>query len=199
MSASYKLVRMPDPTKSGIIRPLHPRFVPNSTVTTDTLMEVIVSRSSFSSADVKGVLQLLQDTLASHLMMGFSVKLEGIGTFSVSLKGRPVMDKKEIRSESIHFKDVKFRSSKALRVRLKAMPVYRSEVKERESFTLEECEKRLLWYLENRKPFITGRIYQALNHCGKTKAAAELKHFRQKGIITRQGYGPTTFYTKAEE
>ena len=48
-------------------------------------------------------------------MYGYNVELEGIGTFSVSLKSRPVMEKNEIRAESIHFKDVKFRSSKELR------------------------------------------------------------------------------------
>ena len=37
------------------------------------------------------------------------------------------MEKNEIRAESIHFKDVKFRSSKELRDRLKTMPVFRDE------------------------------------------------------------------------
>ena len=60
-------------------------------------------------------------------MFGYNVELEGIGTFSVSLKSRPVMEKNEIRAESIHFKDVKFRSSKELRDRLKTMPVFRDE------------------------------------------------------------------------
>ena len=50
--------------------------------------------------------------MVDFLMFGYNVELEGIGTFSVSLKSRPVMEKNEVRAESIHFKDVKFRSSK---------------------------------------------------------------------------------------
>ena len=72
-------------------------------------------------------LAAFQDMMVDFLMFGYNVELEGIGTFSVSLKSRPVMEKNEIRAESIHFKDVKFRSSKELRDRLKTMPVFRDE------------------------------------------------------------------------
>ncbi len=199
MSANYRLVRNPNPKKDGKVQPLHARFVPSRTVSTEDLMEEIISKSSFSTGDVKGILQLLQDVIVNQLMLGSNIKFEGIGTFTVSLKCRPVMDKKEIRSESIHFKDVKFRSSKKLRQRLKVMPLFRAIETEKENFSFEDCKKRLLWYLENKKPFITGRDYQWLNHCGKTKATTHLKLFRKEGIISRQGYGSTTFYTKTLE
>ncbi len=196
MSANYKLVRNPDPTRSGKTQPYHVRFVPNGTVSTDLLIKSILPRSSFSSADYKGMLQLIQDAIVENLLFGYNVKLEGIGTFTISLKCPPLMDKKKVRSEAVSFRDVKFRSSLKLRQRLTGMRVYRAREVARKIFSLEECENRLMDYFENNF-YITGRIYMTLNHCCKTKAAAHLKQFRQEGKIVRQGYGPTTFYTKA--
>ena len=110
MSANYKLVRNPNPNpeESGKSLPLHPRLVSCGTIHTGEFINRAKSRSSFSPADMKGILQLFQDMMVDFLMYGYNVELEGIGTFSVSLKSRPVMEKNEIRAESIHFKDVKF-------------------------------------------------------------------------------------------
>jgi len=65
-------------------------------------------RSSFTTGDIKGVLQLLQDMIVSELQLGNNVELEGIGTFTASLQCPPVMDKKEIRAESIRFRTVRY-------------------------------------------------------------------------------------------
>ena len=55
------------------------------------------------------------------------------------------MEKNEIRAESIHFKDVKFRSSKELRDRLKTMPVFRDEytVSDPAYPSAKECEQEV--------------------------------------------------------
>ena len=157
MSANYKLVRNPNPNpeESGKSLPLHPRLVSCGTIHTDEFISRAKSRSSFSPADMKGILQLFQDMMVDFLMFGYNVELEGIGTFSVSLKSRPVMEKNEIRAESIHFKDVKFRSSKELRDRLKTMPVFRDEytVSDPAYPSAKECEQEVFRYLETN-PFI---------------------------------------------
>lgn len=199
MSANYKLVRNPNPQKTGEVQPLHPRLVPSGTIDSKDFIKRAKIISSFSSADITGMLQLFQDMLADYLMMGYNVELNGIGTFSISLTGRPVMDKKEIRSESVHFKDVKFRSSKELRDRLVSTPVLRSEVEESDKkyFTPEECERRLMGYLDNH-PYITRIDYMSLCRCRKTKAAADLKRFTEKGIIYYKTLPPVRLYYKVQ-
>ena len=96
MSANYKLVRNPNPNpeESGKSLPLHPRLVSCGTIHTDEFINRAKSRSSFSPADMKGILQLFQDMMVDFLMFGYNVELEGIGTFSVSLK-KPARDGKE--------------------------------------------------------------------------------------------------------
>lgn len=195
MSANYKLVRNPNPTGAAEEQALHPRFVSNGTISTNTLIQHAQSRSSFSPADMKGILQLLQDLIADYLTAGNNVELDGIGTFSISLQGRPVMDKKEIRSESIHFKDVKFRSSKKLRDRLKTMPVYRdeNEASDRKHLTPLQCKENLSWYLENH-PYITIKEYANLCYCEKTKASTDLKRLTSEGKLRMERLGSNKLY-----
>ena len=185
MSANYKLVRNPNPNpeESGKSLPLHPRLVSCGTIHTDEFINRAKSRSSFSPADMKGILQLFQDMMVDFLMYGYNVELEGIGTFSVSLKSRPVMEKNEIRAESIHFKDVKFRSSKELRDRLKTMP---------------ECEQEVFRYLETN-PFIHQKKYMSLCGCSRSKASLDLRRMVEEGKLRWEKLGTSHLYYKVEE
>ncbi len=188
MSAEYKLVRRPNPYKTDVKQPLYPCFVPWRTVRLDDLAKMAQGRSSFSSADIKGMLQLLQDLIVDALEYGQCIELEGIGTFGISLKSRPVMEEMEIRAESIHFQDVTFRSSKELRDRLRTIHLERSPEKAPVGFTPEACEQRTMEYLKTH-PYITGKVYRGLCRCGKTKAAADLKRMMQEGKLARTFVG----------
>lgn len=199
MAGKYKLVRMPDLNKDGEQLPLHARLVSNGTITLKDMIEDITSQSSFCSGDVKGLLDVIQNVMVRHLMMGYNVDLEGIGTFTVSLQCRPVMDKKELRSESVHFRSVNYRPSVKLCNKLRCMALYRAdEDKNKRNFTLEESRQRMINYL-NRHGFIVSRNYMGLNHCCRAKACRELKQFRREGIIKQNGYGPATFYVLKEQ
>ncbi|MDH6359275.1 HU family DNA-binding protein [Parabacteroides sp. PF5-9] len=196
MAAEYKLVRNPNPHHDNRVLPLHARLVSGGTVSVDDIMRDLKARSSFSPADIKGMLQLLQDIMADYLMFGKNVELDGIGTFSVSLQCRPVMNKKEIRAESVHFRSINYRPSVKLCRRLETMPVFRADSsKQIRHYTLDECREHLLRYLNNHT-FITRKTYMQLNARSKPQACMDLKQFLNEGIINRYGQGPTTFYMK---
>lgn len=199
MSARYKLVRRPSMGKTDEKQPLYPQFAPDGTIRLEELAENAQERG-VGTAQMKAALQVLQDVIVDALRFGQNIELDGIGTFSVSLKARPVMDKKEIRSESVFFQDVTFRSSSKLRDRLQAMMLYRSGEEEVIGFTPEECEARTMKYLETH-PYISGKIYRSLCRCGKTKAAADLKRMRQEGKLMLRRIGNSYLYqlAKAEE
>ena len=202
MSANYKLVRNPNPNpeESGKSLPLHPRLVSCGTIHTDEFINRAKSRSSFSPADMKGILQLFQDMMVDFLMFGYNVELEGIGTFSVSLKSRPVMEKNEIRAESIHFKDVKFRSSKELRDRLKTMPVFRDEytISDPAYPSAKECEQEVFRYLETN-PFIHQKKYMSLCGCSRSKASLDLRRLVEERKLRWEKLGTSHLYYKVEE
>ena len=129
MCARYRLVRNPDPTGEHKKQALHPRVVPYGTVRINDLMYQVESRSGLSAGDVKGVLQTLADVMADKLEEGYIVELEGIGFFSISLSSRPVMDKSEIRSESIHFRNVNFRCGKYLKKLKRWSRTFRNQIR----------------------------------------------------------------------
>ncbi len=95
MSATYNLFKNPGKGDN-----LHARQVNQYTVRIDALCEEISQISSFSSSDVKGVLEALKSRIAFHLKYGDIVELEGLGTFNASLKCPSLPTEKQItRSE----------------------------------------------------------------------------------------------------
>ncbi|MFA6768382.1 MAG: HU family DNA-binding protein [Parabacteroides sp.] len=194
MSAEYKLVRRPNMGKRDEKQPLFPRFAPIETMRTEYLINR-AQMTTFSSAEVKGMLEILQDAIVKALESGNNIEIEGIGTFSLTLKERPVMDKKEIRSESITFKDVTFRSSSALRKRLQSLQLTRVDCIENAGFREEECETRTMKYLETHD-YITGRDYSILCKCGSTKASIDLRKMKDAGKLTRTRLGSLYLYKK---
>ncbi|MDL2266167.1 DNA-binding protein [Parabacteroides sp. OttesenSCG-928-G21] len=195
MSANYKLARMPKRKGDLETRPYHVRFASNGTIHTKEFMTVARDHSSFTEGDIRGVLQLVQDMMTDYLMMGYNVEVEGIGTFSISLRAPLVTNKRKMRSEQVSFRTVLYRPSAALRERLRPMPVYRAEEVKKSEFTWEECQKRLEEYLA-KEPFITGSEYMRLNHCGRTKASNDLRRLKKEGMLERIGNGPVTHYVK---
>ena len=202
MAANYKLVRNPNPNAKEPEKtlPLHPRLVSSGTLYWDKFIERAKARSTFSPTDMKGIMQLFQDMMVDYLMAGYNIELGGIGTFSVSLQGRPEMEKSKIRSESIHFKTVRFRASKELKERLKAMPVFRDKEKASDPSYLpaEACEEELFHFLETN-PYITSREYRTICGCSRSKAALDLRKYTQEGKLIRKRLGNLHLYYKATD
>ncbi len=194
MSAEYRLVRRPSMGNRDVKQPLFPRFAPIETLHTEYLINR-AEMTTFSSAEVKGMLEILQDAIVKALESGNKIEIEGIGTFGITLKGRPVMDKKEIRSESITFKDVTFRSSSALRKRLRTMHLTRVNSTESTCPAPEECEAKAMQYLETHD-YITGRDYRFLCGCSKSKAASDLRKMENDSKLTRTRFGTLFLYKK---
>ena len=202
MTAKYKLVRNPnpDPSRDSQSLPLHPRLISCGTISSKELFEVAKERSSFSPADMKGVLQLLKDVISDYLMAGYHVELDGIGTFSVSLEGNAPILNNKIRSESIRFKSVNFRASNELKDRLKTMVVSKELEKEndRSSFSAEECKLQALSYLET-SPFLTQNEYMRICKCSRSKASIDLGNFVKEGWLSRKRIGTMYLYYKEKE
>lgn len=83
--AKYKLQEMPDMDESGKRR-VYPKMVINRTLDTKDLIEKMkLYRRAFSPSIIEGVVMDLEDMLVEVLSMGYNVKLDGIGAFSLSL------------------------------------------------------------------------------------------------------------------
>ena len=197
MSAIYDFRENPQAPHQKGERALHPRIVSQGTITTNTIIEEISHATTFSAADLKGVLAALEGVLTHHLSNGYHVELGNIGYFSAKLKSRPITDKNGIRSSSIHFDNVNFRASAWLRKHLKGQLVRApygissSKVSDKDTRI-----KQLNAYL-NEHNFITRSEYSQLTGLLRNKALDELKELVSGGILIKQGKLSQMFFTRA--
>ncbi|WP_293714489.1 HU family DNA-binding protein [uncultured Parabacteroides sp.] len=193
MGAKYALYENPNPRKDGKKQPLHARIVSKGTVRTEEIADDIADACGYSTAVTKGMLDALAHIVSRHLRRGYTVELNELGSFSISLKCRPVMDKKEIRSWSIKFGNVHFRGNKKLKQQLQSIDLERAEDAGPTSYTPEQRKNRALNYLENHD-YINRPIYMQLNGCNHSTASHDLTTLTNEGKIKRLGQGKAVLY-----
>lgn len=198
MAAEYDFRRKPDEKGDGELQPLYPRIVSKGTIDSKQLFREIAEASSFTEGDLEGIMVSLQRKVSYYLSEGYHVKLGEFGYFSSSLKARPVMDKKEIRSVSIWFDNVNFRATKWFR-RHCAGTVTRAKFGFQESSDLpEETRLARLDAFLVKNLFITRREYTQITGLLKGKALRELNLLVDKGTLKTRGSGNRVVYLKAD-
>lgn len=197
MSVYYDLYQNP-PQEGEKDERFHARVLPKGTIPADKFLEIVHNATGFSQAILDGTLQAITDELQRWLADGWIVEVGELGHFSISLEcDRLVQDKKEIRSPSIHFKNVNLRLGSRFRHRFVTMGLerksspYISHSKPAEEQRLE----RLLRFLDENA-CITRADYSELAKCSKTQAQVDLNRFIEQGIIRKYGSGRTVVYLK---
>ncbi|WP_455640232.1 HU family DNA-binding protein [Parabacteroides sp.] len=195
MSIEYDLFA--NPPQEGEKKPkLHARAINIQTVGTNELASMIEGMSTFTAADIKGAVKAISERLFFCLSNSQSVHLDGIGTFSVTLKCKPVESRKEIRAASISFKNVEFRASPELKKLLRGARIERREgTTERKEFTEDIRQKRILWYLKNYGT-INQTVAADLNQCTRQKAKKDLEMLIEDNQIQKIWCGRRIFFTK---
>ena len=196
MSIEYDLFT--NPLREGEEKPtLHARAINIQTVNTDKLAETIEGMSTFTVADIKGAIKAIGERLCFFLGNSQSVHLEGIGTFSVTLKCKQqVVNKKDIRSASIEFKNVEFRADPELKKRLRNARIERREgTSNKKSYNSDIRQKRILWYIKNYGS-INQSVAASLNHCTRQKAKADLEQLLEDNQIQKNWCGKRAFYVR---
>lgn len=205
MSAKYDLYETPDVQNTGEQQPLHARIVPSGTFSKKEFLER-VSRSSqtFNYNVIDAVVGIVIDELAEALSEGYVVELGELGHFSISLKcTHKVMNKKDIRAESITFDNVHLRTSKEFKRKIKREIELERVDKSKHSsqkveFTLEQRLYKLQEFLK-KNGGITRMEYSSLTGLSRLKAIDELNVFIGKGILRKRGAGRTVFYVWKQE
>ena len=198
MAADYDFRRKPNEKGDEELQPLYLRIVSKGTIDCKRLFREISEASTFTEGDLAGIMVSLQEKVSYYLSEGYHVKLGEIGYFSASLKARPVMDKKEIRSVSISFDNVNFRATKWFR-RRSSGTVTRAKFGFQESSDMSEETRRLrLEAFLAKNHFITRREYSGLTGLLKGKAQRELNLLVENGVLNTRGYGNRIIYLKSE-
>ena len=193
MGAKYAMYENPNPKGDGKKQPLHARIVSRGTIRTEEIAQDIAESCGYSTGVTKGMLDALAHIVSRYLKRGYTVELNELGTFSISLKSRPVMDKKEIRSWSIGFGNVHFRGNKKLKERLKLLDLERADEGESTSFTPQQRKKRALEYLKDHD-YINRVLYMQINGCNHSTAIADLKKMTESEQLKKLGSGKAVLY-----
>lgn len=196
MSIYYDLYASGNPLKSEEPQPLHARVIPSGTIDAERFIELVSKSNGFSQATIDGCLQAITDELRHWLAQGWIVEVGELGHFSLSLKcDRPVMEKKEIRSPSIHLNNVNLRINKKFREDLEPLQLERMEspYRSKSNRNEEECRTLLLQYME-KHGCITRTDFMRLTGISRDKAFELLRKYLDEGIIRKYGGGKTVVY-----
>lgn len=198
MSVYYDLYASGNPQKKDEQQPLHARVIPSGTLDAKKFIELVSKSNGFSQATIEGCLQAVTDELQHWLKQGWIVEVGELGHFYLSLKcERPVMEKKEIRSPSIHLNKVNLRINKKFREKLEPLPLERMESPYRTDGIQNEdqCRTVLLQHL-NEQGCITRADFMKLTGISRYKAVELLNQYIEEGIIRKYGGGKTVVYLK---
>ena len=176
---------MPDVHHTGKKR-VYPKLVANRQLSTKEFIDKMHSHNrAISESVVQAVLTDIADFLGEMLAMGYTVKLDDIGTFSLSLDfndEKPVEmqgDEDRMLYRKIKVKDVNYKADPKL------VKYVNGEIDlERDmggvsrlykkKYTLEERIERGLKWLD-RHAFFTLQEYANMNNLSRTTASLELK------------------------
>lgn len=205
MSAYYDLYETPDVQNTGEQQPLHARIVPSGTYSRkDFLERVARSSQTFNYNVIDAVVGVVIDELAEALAEGHIVELGELGHLSISLKcTHKVMDKRDIRSESITLDNVHLRTSKEFKRKIRReMELERVEkskhVSRKVEFSIEQRQQMLQEFLKSNGG-ITRLEYSRLTGLSRLKAIDDLNAFIKNGILRKRGAGRTVFYVWKQE
>lgn len=199
MSIYYDLYKSGNPRNLDEPQPLYARVIPRGAIPADKFLELVSKTNGFSPAILGGTLQAITDELQRWLADGWTVELGELGYFSLSLRcDRPVMEKKEIRSPSIHLNNVNLRINKQFRKKFDSMELERmqSPYISHSNLGKEEGFKKLMEHLD-KHGCITRSDFMQLTGFGKVQAIGLLNQFIEEGSIRKYGSGKTVVYLKS--
>lgn len=197
MGATYDLFKNPPRPGSEESGKYHARIVPSGTKKSKEIMEEAAERCGLAPGVLAGALDEITRVLAFNLSYGYVVELEGIGTFSATLKCRPVEEGERIHAQSVYFDDVHLRTDKGLKSRIRRqIQLTRCPDKRRTQLTTAQREQRLREYLANNR-CASRRQYMALTGCTRTLALDDLNRYLEAGWLVREGTGSTILYFPA--
>lgn len=194
MSLEYDFYANPPSWGSDRKPKLHARVKTRGTTTTQKLAELIEHTTSLSTADIKAALDALAGAVAFELTAGRRVHLHGLGYFGLSLSCPPIDSPKEIRAESVKFKNIVFRPDVEWKEQFRGVELEKARDKNH-SLQYSEIEVDGLLtahFLDN--PYITASEFRRICGFTPTTGSRRIKQLIEDGKLRRVTYGNATMY-----
>ena len=196
MSAKYALFENPAPTNEGAEKRFHARLVTQGVVRTEEIIQHVSEASSFSSGDVKGLLDSLSQAIGMYLERGYTVDIDELGTFSISLKCDPIENPKNAHAHAVHFRNIHYKADKKLMKRLQGMRFERADEAPFTQYTQEQRKNKALDFLKKHE-YISRSDYMRQTGCSRATACNDIQELLDGGVIRKLGAGRAIIYVKA--
>ena len=178
--------------------PYYPRVLIEHRTNSEEIAQMLSKYTSFTKGDILGVISALGEVIASELVAGHAVYLDGIGRFSPSLRVEPEQEHKEghRNANSIEFHSINFRPSKELvnicnvKGELTRAKIHKSDPM---SSTLEDRYQMAINYIK-ASGFLKVRDYVDLTGLSRNRASQELRELKDRGSLGGRGGGSHVVY-----
>ncbi len=182
--------------------PFYPRVLIEHRTNSEEIAQMLSKYTSFTKGDVLGVISALGEVIASELVAGHAVYLDGIGRFSPSLKLKDGVEPEQEHKEghrnanSIEFHSINFRPSKELvnmcnvKGELTRAKIHKSDPM---SSTLDDRCHMAVNYIK-ASGFLKVRDYVDLTGLSRNKASQELRELKDAGFLGCRGGGSHVVY-----
>ncbi|MEA5099750.1 MAG: HU family DNA-binding protein [Bacteroidales bacterium] len=130
MRRYYSITKKTFVDKTGVEQT---KFYPNSVAvglyTTEDMARDISEASSFTEADMIGALRGMSDIIITKLKLGYNVKLDGVGIFSLSLTSEGFNSAEECKPNRIKVRKITFKADRKLKKEMIGLKFYKAELK----------------------------------------------------------------------
>lgn len=178
-----------NPEKEGVEVPkLHAKVITKDVITTKDLRDTINKKCTVAPADVAAVLTALSSEMFEALSNGYSVHLEGLGHFSLSLRCAPDVNPKHVSTSDISVKGIRFLPDKELSEKFKTVEFERLKDASRHSEKMELSEimeKMDRYFTDNQ--FMRRQDFEKMTGFNKSKALRTLKALVNDGVLKNVG------------
>ncbi len=182
--------------------PFYPRVLIEHRTNSEEIAQMLSKSTSFTKGDVLGIISALGEVIASELVAGHAVYLDGIGRFSPSLKLKDGVEPEQEHKEghrnanSIEFHSINFRPCKELittcnlKGDLTRAKIHKSDPM---SSTLDDRCHMAVNYIK-ASGFLKVRDYVDLTGLSRNKASQELRELKDAGFLGCRGGGSHVVY-----
>lgn len=147
MAIPFEFYVNPNPDPQAPKR-YHPRVVTKGTVSLKEIVEAVSARCTLSAADLHAAVTAIEQVVSENLASGFRVRLDGLGSFSLTLASPDIEDPTKARAQNVTVKSVAFSPEKSFVAHSQARGFERSVEKPHSAeISMEEIKALVSEYL----------------------------------------------------
>ena len=163
---------------------LHAKVVTKNVVTTKNLRENITRKCTATPADVAAVLTAISDELYDALSNGYSVHIDGLGYFSLSLSCNSEVGSGNMDNVDVWVRGIKFVPEKVFVEKFETANLVRvkDESRHSEKITDEEVMKRLETYFAKNQ-YMQRTDFEELTGFNLSKSSRYIKRLVDDGVL----------------